>query len=224
MADRGALSRYRHIAVEGPIGVGKTTLAKRLAAQLDAELLLEKPNENPYLDRFYADMAGYAFQTQLAFLFQRARQMRALAQLGMFAPTVVSDFMFEKDRIFARLTLCDDEFALYRQMYEQVAVRLVPPDLIVWLQAPPTVLQERIRERAITMEQDIPLDYLQRLGDAYAVYFASDAGLRVPVLAVATEAFDPGRDAADFARLLARLATFGGGRELLEPGDLPFDL
>ena len=121
MTDALGLQRFRHIAIEGPIGVGKSTLARKLAAHLGADLMLEQPQENPFLDRFYEDMPGYAFQTQLAFLFQRVKQMQAVAQPGMFANAVVSDFLFEKDAIFARLNLSDDEFRLYFQMYEQVA-------------------------------------------------------------------------------------------------------
>src|SRR3954468_10647037 len=115
------LQRFRHIVVEGPIGVGKSSLAARLARHLGAELQLELPAENPFLERFYADMPGYAFQTQLFFLFQRLRQMQALAQPSMFSNAVVSDFLFAKDAIFARLNLGDDEHRLYQQMYAQVA-------------------------------------------------------------------------------------------------------
>ena len=119
-ADTG-LQRFRHIVIEGPIGVGKSSLARRLAEHLKAELLLELPEENPFLGRFYDDMSGYAFQTQLFFLFQRAKQMQAIAQPGMFEHTVVSDFLFAKDALFARLTLSDDEHRLYAQMYAQIA-------------------------------------------------------------------------------------------------------
>src|ERR1700704_502410 len=183
------LQRFRHIVVEGPIGAGKSTLATRLARHLGAELLLEQPQENPFLDRFYEDMPGYAFQTQLFFLFQRLKQMQAVAQPGMFASALVSDFLFAKDALFARLNLSDDEFRLYAQMYAQAAPQVREPDLVVWLQASPETLLQRIRRRAIRAEQGIALDYLQRLCDAYVEYFHSYTG--APVFALGTERFNP---------------------------------
>lgn len=211
MTDALGLQRFRHIAIEGPIGVGKSTLARKLAAHLGAELLLEQPQENPFLDRFYEDMPGYAFQTQLAFLFQRVKQMQAAAQPGMFANAVISDFLFEKDAIFARLNLSDDEFRLYAQMYDQVAPQVRQPDLVIWLQAAPPTLLSRIHRRAIPMEQGIASDYLQRLCDAYVEYFHGYDG--APVLALGTEHFNPVDDDADFEVLLQRLQAFRGRRE-----------
>ena len=221
MVEPAALRRFRTIAIEGPIGVGKSTLARRLAALLGADLLLEQPQENPFLDRFYEDMPGYAFQTQLAFLFQRAKQMQAAAQPGMFANAVVSDFLFEKDAIFARLNLSDDEFRLYSQMYAQVAPQVREPDLVIWLQAAPPTLLRRIRQRAIPMEQGIAPDYLQRLCDAYVEYFHAYRG--APVLAIGTERFNPVDRDGDFAVLLDRLAAFKGPREFFETHvEIPF--
>jgi deoxyguanosine kinase len=215
------LARFRHIAIEGPIGVGKSTLACRLAAHLGADLLLERPQDNPFLDRFYEDMAGYAFQTQLAFLFQRVKQMQAAAQPGMFAHAVVSDFLFEKDAIFARLNLSDDEFRLYSQMYAQVAPQVRQPDLVIWLQASPPMLLHRIQRRAIPMEQGIAPDYLQRLCDAYIEYFHGYDG--APVFALGTENFNPVDQDADFATLLQRLADFHGRREFFNSHvEIPF--
>lgn len=208
------LQRFRHIVVEGPIGVGKSSLAARLARHLGAELLLEQPAENPFLPRFYADMPGYAFQTQLFFLFQRLRQMQALAQPSVFAPAVVSDFLFAKDAIFARLNLSDDEHRLYQQMYAQLAPQVREPDLVIWLQAAPATLLQRVRKRAIAMEQGIEIAYLQSLVDAYAAHFHGYDG--APVFAVATEHFNPaGRD-TDFALLIERLAAFNGRREFFD--------
>ena len=219
-ADTG-LQRFRHIVVEGPIGVGKSSLARKLAEHLKAELLLELPEENPFLGRFYDDMPGYAFQTQLFFLFQRAKQMRAIAQPGMFEQAVVSDFLFAKDALFARLTLSDDEHRLYTQMYAQIAPQVGEPDLVIWLQASPATLLQRIRKRAIRMERTIDIDYLQRLGDAYVQYFHSYDG--APVFAVGTEHFNPIERDADFKILLERLANFRGRREFFNAqADSPF--
>lgn len=215
------LERFRHIAIEGPIGVGKSTLARKLAAHLGAETLLEQPHENPFLGRFYEDMPGYAFQTQLAFLFQRVKQMHAAAQPGMFASAVVSDFLFAKDALFARLNLSDDEFHLYGQMYAQVAPQVLEPDLVVWLQASPAALLQRIRRRAIPMEQGIASDYLQRVCDAYVEYFHGYDG--APVFACGTERFNPADRDDDFALLLERLAAFRGRREFFNSHvDIPF--
>ena len=205
------LSRFRHIVIEGPIGVGKTALARRLAQHLHAELLLEQPEDNPFLARFYEDMPGYAFQTQLFFLFQRLKQMQSIAQPGMFAGALVSDFLFAKDALFARLNLSDDEFRLYSRMYAQLAPQLVEPDLVIWLQAPAQILLQRIRRRGIGMEQGLSTAYLQRLCDAYVEHFHGYDG--APVLAVGTEHFNPAEREADFQQLLERLAAFRGRRE-----------
>ena len=169
----------RHVAIEGPIGVGKTTLARRLAARLGARALLERPQDNPFLERFYTDGARYAFHAQVVFLLQRVDQARELAQPGMFTPLVVSDFMFDKDALFARLTLSDDEYRLYGQMHRELAPALRAPDRVVWLRAPVAVLQRRIAARGLAMEQGIGADYLERLADAYAEYFAARPQLRV---------------------------------------------
>ena len=130
------MKRLRHIAIEGPIGAGKSTLASLLAPPLGAELLLERPHDNPFLKDFYVDGGRYAFQTQLFFLFQRVELTRSLAQPGMFAPLIVSDFTLEKDRLFARLTLSDEEYRLYSMIHEQVAPKLPTPDLVIWLRRP----------------------------------------------------------------------------------------
>ncbi|MDE2093039.1 MAG: deoxynucleoside kinase [Burkholderiales bacterium] len=221
-AETGGLRRFRHIAIEGPIGVGKSSLARRLSAHLGADLLLELPHENPYLGRFYADMPGYAFQTQLFFLFQRLKQMQATVQPGMFASGVVSDFLFAKDALFARLNLSDDEFRLYSQMHAQLAQQVPEPDLVIWLQAAPETLLQRIRTRAIGIEQGIAPEYLQRLCKAYAEYFQGYAG--APVFAIGTERFNPSDRDADFAQLVQRLVRFEGPRESLGAHiDIAFD-
>lgn len=210
----GLGARFRHIAVEGPIGAGKTTLARLIAARIGADSMLEQPAENPFLGRFYDDMAGYAFQTQLFFLFQRERQMRAMAQPSMFAQSVVSDFMFAKDALFARLTLSDDEHRLYAQMHRPIAAQLREPDLVVWLRASPTTLLARVRRRGLAMERSIDLAYLERLCDCYAAFFDRYDG--APVFAVDTEQFNPIEREADLVELLTRLEGFTGLRGYME--------
>ncbi len=205
------LQRFRHVVIEGPIGVGKSSLARKLAQHLGAELLLEQPEDNPFLGRFYADMPGYAFQTQLFFLFQRLKQMRAAQQPGMFNDAVVADFLFSKDALFARLNLSDDEFRLYTQMYAQIAPQVAEPDLVIWLQASPATLMQRIARRANPMESGMAPAYLQRLCDAYVEYFHAYDG--APVFAIGTEHFNPVDREADFDMLLERLAGFRGRRE-----------
>lgn len=208
------LERFRHIAIEGPIGAGKSSLARRLAAHLGAELMLERADENPYLERFYADVPGYAFQTQVFFLFQRMRQVRELAQPGLLAPAVVSDFMLAKDALFARMNLSDEEYHLYQQMYAQVSAQLPQPDLVIWLQATPPTLIQRIKQRGIAMEQRIAADYLQKLCDAYADYFQNFDG--APLMVVNSENFNPVERDADFHALVNALAVFQGPRAMFD--------
>ncbi len=205
----------RHIAVEGAIGVGKSSLARRLGIHLEAELMMEAADENPFLERFYADPPGYAFQTQLNFLFQRLKQVQSVSQPGMFSSTVVSDFVFAKDALFARLNLSDEEYRLYSQMYTPAAQQVPEPDLVIWLQATPATLAQRIRRRGIRMEQGITEQYLQRLCNAYADYFHGYDG--APVFAVATEHFNPANHEADFSTLLDRLAAFTERRGFFDP-------
>jgi len=208
------LDRFHHIAIEGPIGVGKSSLARRLAAHMGAELMLEKAEDNPYLERFYNDQPGYAFQTQVFFLFQRMRQVRELAQPGMFSKAVVSDFTLAKDALFARMNLGDEEYRLYSQMYAQVSRQLPQPDLVIWLQATPPVLMQRIRQRGIAMEQRIDPAYLQRLCDAYAVHFQTFDG--APLMVVNSEHFNPVERTLDFNALIDALATFEGPRAMFD--------
>lgn len=190
----------RFIAVEGPIGVGKTSLTRRLAASLGAGTLLEGAAENPFLPGYYADPRRYALATQLHFLCQRTRQLQPYAQTDLFAPRVVADFMFEKDRLFARIALDPDEFALYEEIFQRFAPQLPTPDLVIYLSAPPVSLRGRIARRAIDYEQSIEEAYLERLCDAYATFF--HAYRAAPVLMVDTADINFVDHDTDFARLL----------------------
>src|SRR5215210_5392012 len=145
--------KYRYIAIEGPIGAGKTSLARKLAEHSGAELLLEQPQNNPFLSGFYQDTKRWALATQLFFLFQRVNQLSGLKQLDLFARPTVADFLFEKDPLFARLNLTDDELALYQHIYDHLAPQVAVPDLVVYLQAPVETLMARVRKRAAAYER-----------------------------------------------------------------------
>ncbi len=211
------LSSYRYIAVEGPIGAGKTTLAQRLAERVGGIALLERPDGNPFLGRFYQDMARFALPTQLFFLFQRIDQLGSAAQPDLFARTTVADFTLEKDSLFASLTLAGDELALYRRIYDGLAPRMPRPDLVLYLQASPRTLAERVRRRALDYERAIETDYLAQLADAYSRFFYHYAG--APVLAVNTERLDFASRDRDLELLIARIGAMRGAREYLNVGE-----
>nr|MCU0767796.1 deoxynucleoside kinase [Gammaproteobacteria bacterium] len=202
-ADEIVRTPHRFVVVEGPIGVGKTSLARRLARSFGSELVLEQGEDNPFLERFYRNPRAVAFQTQLHFLFQRSRQMLELRQADLFERVRVSDYLLDKDRLFARLTLDDQEYELYEQVYARLAIDAPVPDLVVYLQAPVDVLLERISRRGIPAEQLIERRYLERLVESYARFFLEyDAA---PVLMVnATEIDLVGSD-ADYRSLLAEV-------------------
>jgi deoxyguanosine kinase len=164
-------SAPRFVVVEGPIGVGKTSLAKRLAKDLNAELVLEQADENPFLERFYRNPKAGALPAQLFFLFQRARQLEELNQQDMFAPTRVGDYLLDKDRLFAKLTLDNQEYELYEQVYAKLSIDAPAPDLVIYLQAPVDVLLERVARRGIKYEQQIEPAYLEKLVATYARFF-----------------------------------------------------
>jgi deoxyadenosine/deoxycytidine kinase len=209
-------ARYRHIVIEGPIGVGKTSLARKLAAQVDAHLVLEQPDANPFLERFYRDRIRYALPTQLFFLFQRTRQLADLNQLDLFKTRVIGDFLLDKDALFARLTLADDELKLYEQILAQLAPQATVPDLVVYLQADTLTLAERVDRRGNPVEAGIGEGYLDALSDAYARFFLQyDAA---PVLAVNTENLNPVDSDEDFALLLSHIAKMRGRREYFNRG------
>ena len=171
MTDKVATAPHRFIAVEGPIGVGKTSLARRLARSFGSELVLEQADENPFLERFYRNPRSAALQTQLFFLFQRTRQLEDIRQHDLFETVRVADYLLDKDRLFARLTLDDEEFALYEQVYARLAIDAPVPDLVIYLQAPVDVLQSRIARRGVPYEQQMERRYLERLGESYARFF-----------------------------------------------------
>jgi deoxyguanosine kinase len=206
---------HRYIVIEGPIGVGKTSLVRRLGRSFGSELVLEQDAENPFLERFYRNPRAVAFQTQLYFLFQRSRQLQDLRQSDLFERVRVADYMLEKDRLFARLTLDDEEFALYEQVYDRLAIDAPLPDLIVYLQAPVDVLLERIARRGIDYEQQIDRRYLERLTEGYARFFLEyDAS---PVLIVNAAEIDPIGDQADYQSLLAEIVRPRKGRHYFNP-------
>ena len=209
--------RYRHIVVEGPIGVGKTSLAKRLAAQFGTALVLEDPSGNPFLERFYRDGRRYALPTQLFFLFQRANQLRDLAQRDLFSEAITGDFLLEKDPLFARLTLDDDELALYQQIFDSLQPQAPIPDLVIYLQAQPDTLVERVRRRGIAMEADISEAYLRALGDSYSRFFHHYESS--PLMIVNTEHLNPVDDDEDFALLVRQLTDMRGRRVFFSRGD-----
>lgn len=207
--------KHRFIVVEGPIGVGKTSLARRLGEALSAELVLEPALENPFLERFYRNPRAAAFQTQLYFLFQRAQQLSGLKQQDLFAPVRVADYLIEKDRLFARLTLDEAEYGLYKQVAAKLAIDAPKPDLVVYLQAPVDVLLDRIARRGIDYERMIDRSYLERLNEAYARFFHEYDG--APLLIVNAASIDPVNNQADFDELHQAIGRMRKGRLYYNP-------
>ena len=211
------LSKYRYIVVEGPIGVGKTSLARRLSERLGSRALLEQPEQNPFLPRFYQDMPRYALQTQLFFLFQRINQMSELAQPDLFERVTVSDFLIEKDPLFARLTLSSEELHLYQRIFDTLKPQAPSPDLVVYLQAQPQTLYERVRRRGVGYERPISEDYLALLADSYNRFFYHYSGS--PVLMVNSERLNFVKQERDLDLLLERMEGMRGSREFFNFGE-----
>jgi deoxyguanosine kinase len=205
----------RYVTVEGPIGVGKTTLARRLAERFQYPLLLEPSTENPFLDRFYREGRRAALPTQLFFLLNRARQMAELPRDDLVGPSLVSDFLMEKDDLFARLTLDDHEYALYRQIFDNLHIHAPAPDLVIYLQAPVNVLVSRIRRRGIPYERDIEAEYLETLNRAYTEFFHYyDAA---PLLVVNATEIDFAHNEQHFDALLTQVLAMDGLRHYFNP-------
>ena len=208
-------NKFPFIVVEGPIGSGKTTLARMLAEKFSTQLLTEKAEENPFLARFYDDPIRYALQTQIFFLFQRARQIVDISQIDMFSQPITADFFLEKDPLFARLNLNDEEYALYHQIFQHLQLESPKPDLVIYLQTPVSALTERIAERNIKYENNIQPEYLERLATAYSEYFHTyDAA---PVLIVNNEKLNIIKDEAALNLLVDRIDQFQGRREYFNP-------
>jgi deoxyguanosine kinase len=209
--------KYRYIVIEGPIGAGKTSLARMLAEKSGSTLMLEDPGANPFLPGFYEDQARYALPTQLFFLFQRMHQVRDVTQTDLFKRTTVADFMLDKDPLFARLTLNDHELSLYQQIYAQMKPQAAVPDLVIYLQASTETLIERVKRRAVSYERAISEDYLLRLAESYARFFYQyDAA---PLLIVNSEHLNFVDTPADFDLLLQRIAAMRGAREFFSLGE-----
>jgi deoxyguanosine kinase len=210
--------QHRYIVVEGPIGVGKTSLAKKLGDSLGNELLLEKAEENPFIIRFYQNPRQYALSTQLSFLLQRAQQVQGFRQIDLFQSSLIADFMIDKDQLFAELTLNNDELKLYDQIYQHMIIDAPKPDLVIYLQAPVPILRDRITKRGIGYEQQIKDDYLTRLSELYTRFFYDydDSAL----LTVNTQSIDLINNPQDYQALLDEINDIRSGRHYFNQSSL----
>jgi deoxyadenosine/deoxycytidine kinase len=203
------------IAIEGPIGVGKTTLAKRLADSFNYQTLLEDAEQNPFLEKFYSNRRQAALATQLFFLFQRAQKIQDMRQADIFEPVRVSDFLIEKDPLFARINLDSDEFQLYEKVYQQLTIDAPRPDLVIYLQASTDVLLERIESRGIAAERTIDRDYLEQLNEVYSEFFLYYDG--APLLIVNASEIDLASGDRDYHHLVDYMLDIRSGRHYFNP-------
>jgi deoxyguanosine kinase len=210
MINPGMQIPHRYIVVEGPIGVGKTSLVKKLSDSFGSETLLEKAEENPFIVRFYQNPRQYALSTQLYFLLQRAQQVQSFRQIDLFQNSHIADFMIDKDRLFAELTLTSDELQLYQQIYRHMTIDAPQPDLVIYLQAPVEVLRGRITRRGIDYEQQIKNDYLSRLSEIYTRFFYDYD--ESPLLTVNTQSIDLINSEQDYQALLDEINNIRSGR------------
>lgn len=209
------MEKPRYIVVEGPIGVGKTSLAKKLGEVFRARVVLECPEDNPFLDKFYENQEKYAFQTQVFFLLSRFRQQQDLLQQDLFQQSTVVDYFFEKDRIFASLNLSDEELALYEQVYNLLNAKVPKPDLIIYLQAKTKVLLERINRRGIASEKNINPKYIEALNQLYNDYFFYYNNS--PILVVNTNEIDFVEKEEDFKELVKEIKQMRKGTQHFIP-------
>ena len=205
----------KYIVIEGPIGVGKTSLANKLALEWDAELILENVDDNPFLSKFYKNQREVSFQTQLYFLLTRTRQVQSFKQQDIFSKPRVSDFMLQKDRLFAQVTLNNEEYDLYDQLYSYMTVDIPKPDLLIYLQAPIEVLMKRIRKRGRDFEKYITSQYLENLNSTYLRFFNSYNGS--PLLVVNAEDIDFVNNANDYKNLLNKIYSIDNGKHYFNP-------
>ena len=205
----------KYIVIEGPIGVGKTSLANKLSLEWDADLILENVDDNPFLSKFYKNQREVSFQTQLYFLLTRTRQVQAFKQQDIFSKTRVSDFMLQKDRIFAQVTLNNEEYDLYDQLYSYMTVDIPKPDLLIYLQAPVKVLMKRIKKRGRNFEKYITNEYLEKLNSMYLKFF--DTYNSSPLLIVNAEDIDFVHNKVDYKNLLNKIYSIEKGKHYFNP-------
>jgi deoxyadenosine/deoxycytidine kinase len=209
------VSENRYLVIEGVIGAGKTSLSRMLSERLQAQLVLEEVEENPFLKDFYRDRARFAFQTQMHFLFSRYQQQRDLRQTDLFSEKLVADYLFQKDRIFASLNLVDRELAMYERLVGWLELDVVKPDIVVYLQAHPDTLMERISKRNRPFEKDMDKEYIAKLNDAYNHFFFHYTD--TPLLVVNTNAIDFVNEPDDYEDLVRRILSHRQGTMYYTP-------
>lgn len=209
---------FHYIAIEGVLGVGKTTFARRLAADLNARLILENVDNNPFLERFYKDMKNFGLQTQLHFLLNRAKQQKEIKQPDLFQRKIVSDYIIDKDKIFAYATLSEDEIAIYEKIYAAVINEneIIKPDIVVFLQASVDTIIERIKKRGRDFEKNISADYLEKISQAYN-YFFSHFPRTIPLVIINTDEFDIFKNEEEYERIKKFILNVKGGVHYYKP-------